>query len=51
MLVEIRGGVEDQGPEFKKKSEAKATDRLFENRPSRGQEQEYSKPRTEGTVF
>ena len=45
----IRGGVEDTGLEAKakdtKKSEAKAKDSLSEDRHSRGQEQECSRPR------
>ena len=44
-----RGGVEDTRLEAKpkatKKSEAKAKDSLFEDRPSRGQGQECSRPR------
>ena len=36
----------------KKKSDAKANDRLFEERPSRGQGQvEWSTPRTKDTTF
>ena len=48
--LNYKGGVED--PTFgamakhSKKSEANAKDRLFEDRPSRGQGQECSKPRT-----
>ena len=64
MLTFIRGGVEDTKLEAKakdtkknprprpttqKKSEAKAKDSLFEDRPSRGQGQEYSRPRTKDT--
>ena len=41
----IRGGVEDTRPRTQKKSEAKAKDSLFENRHSRGQGQECSRPR------
>ena len=48
--VVIRGGVEDTRLEAKvkdtKKSEAKAKDSLSEDRHSRGQGQEYSRPRT-----
>ena len=44
-----RGGVEDTRLEAKakdtKKSEAKAKDSLFEDKPSRGQGQECSRPR------
>ena len=51
----IKGGVEDTTFEAKdsKKSEAKAKDRLFEDRTSRGQEQKWSRPRprTEDTIF
>ena len=46
-----RGGVEDTRLEAKdtKKSEAKAKDSLSEDRPSRGQGQECSRPRTKDT--
>ena len=50
------GGVEDTRLEAKakntkkKKSEAKAKDSLFEDRPSRGQGQECSRPRTKDTA-
>ena len=48
------GGVEDTRLEAKakntKKSEAKAKDSLFEDRPSRGQGQECSRPRTKDTT-
>ena len=48
-----RGGVEDTKLEAKakdtKKSEAKAKDSLSEDRHSRGQEQECSRPRTKDT--
>ena len=37
-------------PRTQKKSEAKAKDSLSENRPSRGQEQECSRPRTKDTA-
>ena len=51
---DTRGGVEDttlksQGQGHKKKSEAKAKDSLSEDRHSRGQGQECSRPRTEDT--
>ena len=50
----MRGGVEDtafeaKAKDSKKKSEAKAKDRLFKDRPSRGQGQEWS--RTEDAIF
>ena len=49
-----RGGVEDTRLEAKakdtKKSEAKAKDSLSEDRPSRGQGQECSRPRTKDTA-
>ena len=49
----IRGGVEDTRLEVKakdtKKSEAKAKDSLSEDRHSRGQGQECSRPRTKDT--
>ena len=49
IVLVIRGGVEDTGLEAKakdtKKSEAKAKDSLSEDRPSRGQGQECSRPR------
>ena len=47
-----RGGVEDTRLEAKdtKKSEAKAKDSLSEDRPSRGQEQECSRPRTKNAA-
>ena len=48
------GGVEDTRLEDKakntKKSEAKAMDRHFEDRPSRGEGQECSRPRTKDTA-
>ena len=46
-MVNTRGGVEDTRLEAKdtKKSEAKAKDSPFENRLSRGREQECSRPR------
>ena len=48
------GGVEDTRLKAKakdtKKSEAKAKDSLFEDRPSRGQGQECSGPRTKDTA-
>ena len=49
--IVIRGGVENTRLEAKdtKKSEAKAKDSLSEHRPSRGQVQEYSRPRTKET--
>ena len=37
-------------PKTQKKSEAKAKDSLSEDRPSRGQGQECSRPRTKGTA-
>ena len=48
----VRGGVEDTSLESKdtKNSEAKAKDSLFEDRPSRGQGQECSRPRTKDTA-
>ena len=52
----VRGGVEDTRLEAKtkakdtKKSEAKAKDNPFEDRPSRGQGQECSRPRTKDTA-
>ena len=48
----IRGGVEDTRLEAKdtKKSEAKAKNSLSEDRPSRGQGQECSRPRTKDTA-
>ena len=57
MLSVISGGVRVQESTFEakveykdsKKSEAK--DRLFEGRPFRGQEQEWSRPKTEDTIF
>ena len=49
VVVNVRGGVEDTRLEAKakdtKKSEAKAKDSLSEDRPSRGQGQECSRPR------
>ena len=54
----IRGGVEDTTFEAKtknskKKYKAKAKDRIFEDKTSRGQEQKWSRsrPRTEETFF
>ena len=49
-MMIIRGGVEDttleaKAKDTKKKSEAKAKDSLSEDRPSRGQGQECSRPR------
>ena len=43
--------VRGQGQGLKKKSEAKTKDRLFEDPPSRGQGQEWSRPRTEDIIF
>ena len=52
-ILRCRGGVEDPRLEAKakdtKKSEAKAKDRFSEDRHSRGQGQECSRPRTKGT--
>ena len=48
-----RGGVEDtrlEAKDTKKKSEAKAKNSLSEDRPSRGQGQECSRPRTKDTA-
>ena len=56
-MVTLRGGAEDTAFEVKakdlKKSLAKGKDRLFEDRPSRGQGQEWSRPRpkTKDTIF
>ena len=53
-ILPTRGGVEDTRLEAKakdtKKSEAKAKDSLSEDRPSRGQGQECSRPRTKDTA-
>ena len=51
--VPIRDGVEDIRLEAKdtKKSEARAKDSLSEDRTSRGQGQECSRPRTQAQVF
>ena len=38
-------------PMTPKKSEAMAKERLFEDRPSRGQRQKWSRPRTQDTIF
>ena len=46
-----RGGVQDTRLEAKKKkSEAKAKNRLSEDRPTQGQGQECSRPRTKDTM-
>ena len=54
-IITNRGGVEDTRLEAKskdtKKSEAKAKDSLSEDRHSRGQGQECSRPRTKDTKF
>ena len=49
--AEVESRTQPSRPRIRKKSEAKAKDRLFEDRPSRGQGQEWSRPRTEDTIF
>ena len=56
VCLAIRGGVVSTTFKTKappKKSEAKAKDPLFEDRPSRGQGEEWSRPRprTKATIF
>ena len=48
--VIIRGGVENTRLEDKNTKKSKAKDRLSEDRPSRGQGQKCSRPRTKDTV-
>ena len=51
MCPSSRGGVKDTTLEAKDSKKSEAKDRLFEDRPSRGQGQEWSRPRTKDTTF
>ena len=49
-LPELESRTQGLRPRTQKKSEAKTNYRLSEDRPSRGQGQEYLRPRTKGTT-
>ena len=52
MIIFGRGEVEDLTFDVKDSKKSEAKDRLFEDRPSRGQGQEWSRPRTtKNTIF
>ena len=50
-LLEMESRTQRSRPSTQEKSEAKAKDRLFENRPSQCQVQEWSRSRTKNTTF
>ena len=51
ILTEVESRTHRSRPRTQKKSEAEAKDQTFEDKPSQGQAQKWSRPRTEDTIF